>query len=321
MVGGVGGWGQNGAMPDLRRDPVTGDLVLLAPRRAARPHTVPPAAPASPSAACPFCPGNEHETPPEECRTGSGEPDTPGWRVRVVPNLYPIVGGPRAGEGAGGAHEVVVLSPDHEASFGMLADDAAIEALTVMRARAVHHLDAGRAFVQVLVNHRRAAGASIAHPHAQVIALEFVPPAVTALTERFAAARRDPLTADRENAPALIVAEDPAPTWCPWASRAPYAVRMAPPGPATAFASAPDDAVAAVAIASRNALGHLRHALSDPAYNLVVHTAPPTAAVPYWFVEVQPRTAIVAGFEQGTGVLVNTVPPEAAADALRGVAQ
>jgi UDPglucose--hexose-1-phosphate uridylyltransferase len=304
-------------VPDLRRDPVSGDLVLLAPSRAARPYTVPAAGAAPPAADCPFCPGHEDSTPPEVYRTGDGAPGTSGWRVRVFPNLYPIVGGPEAGEGAGGAHEVVVLSPDHAASFGMLPDAAAVDVLTVMQRRAVTHVDAGRAFVQVLINHRRAAGASIAHPHGQVVALEFLPPAVTAMAARFAAATRDPLTADRESAPGLVVADDPAPTWCPWASRAPYAMRVAPSGPATNFATAPDDVVAAVALAARDALARLRALLDDPPYNLVVHSAPPAASTPYWFIEVQPRVAIVAGFEQGTGVLVNTVAPETASEALR----
>ncbi len=101
-------------MSELRNDLVTGRVVLCAPGRAARPHTVDPA-PLGPAtvAGCPFCPGNEHETPPECHRTGTGDPDAPGWRVRVVPNLYPIVGGADAGPGAGGAHEVAILDPAH----------------------------------------------------------------------------------------------------------------------------------------------------------------------------------------------------------------
>jgi UDPglucose--hexose-1-phosphate uridylyltransferase len=305
-------------MPDLRRDPVTGELVLLAPGRATRPHTV-AATPTPPTApTCPFCEGHERKTPPEVFRTGAGAPDAPGWRVRVVPNLYPIVGGPEVGEGAGGAHEVVVLSPDHNRSFGMLTDDEAVEVLTVMRDRARHHLAAGRAFVQVLVNHGRAAGASIAHPHAQVVALEFVPPAVTTLASRFEAATRDPLTADRECDPELQVSSAPAATWCPWASRAPYTMRVAAPEPVVSFDAADDGAIAAVAVASRDALARVRQTIHDPAYNLVVYTAPPTGcAQPYWFVEIVPRTSVVAGFEQGTGVLVNTVTPEAASEVLR----
>jgi UDPglucose--hexose-1-phosphate uridylyltransferase len=303
-------------MPDLRRDPVTGDLVLLAPGRAARPHTVAPAS-AAPPKACPFCPGHEHETPPEVYRTGPGAPDTPGWRVRVAPNLYPIVGGPDAGEGARGAHEVVVLSPDHGRSFGMLTDDQAVEVVTVMRDRARVHLGAGCAFVQVLINQGRGGGASIAHPHAQVLALEFVPPAVAGLAARFDL-DADLLADDRTNGPGLVLTDDSAPAWCPWASPVPYSMRVAPPEPAVSFDRAADPAIAATALVARDALASLRTALDDPAYNLIVHTAPPAGtARPYWFVEIHPRTSVMAGFELGTGVLVNTVMPETAAKNLR----
>ncbi len=126
-------------VPELRRDELSGRWVLLAPGRAARPHTFGSSAPDAPGPdACPFCPGNEHLTPPEVYRTGDGAPDTPGWRVRVVPNLYPIVGGPDAGPGATGAHEVVVLSPAHRDSFAQLDDAQATEVLTVLRDRARH---------------------------------------------------------------------------------------------------------------------------------------------------------------------------------------
>ncbi|MBN2624496.1 MAG: hypothetical protein JXA83_14050, partial [Acidimicrobiales bacterium] len=130
-------------MNEARRDPLTGRWVIVAPGRAGRPDTTAPApAPASaagahPAAAdgCPFCPGHEHLTPPEIARTGAGEPGGPGWRTRVVPNRYPIVAGPAgaavSGHAAGdvprrerrpatGAHEVVVLSPDHARSLGAL---------------------------------------------------------------------------------------------------------------------------------------------------------------------------------------------------------
>ena len=84
-------------VPELRRDELSGRWVLLAPGRAARPHTSRSSVPDAPDAdVCPFCAGNEQLTPPEVYRTGGGAPDTPGWRVRVVPNLYPIVGGAEA---------------------------------------------------------------------------------------------------------------------------------------------------------------------------------------------------------------------------------
>jgi len=161
-------------VPELRHDALTGRLVLLAPSRAGRPNTTSPPLPGGDrggeaGGGCPFCPGHEHETPPELARTGDGIPDGPGWRVRVVPNLYPIVGGLGAGPGATGAHEVVVLSPDHARAFGALDQDQATEVLGVLRDRARVHAQAGRAHVQVLLNHGRGAGASIAHPHAQLL--------------------------------------------------------------------------------------------------------------------------------------------------------
>src|SRR5262249_7651007 len=158
-------------VPELRRDELSGRWVLLAPGRAARPHTFPPPARggASTPDECPFCPGHEKMTPPEVYRAGEGEADTPGWRVRVVPNLYPIVDGTDPGPGETGAHEVVVLSPSHTDSFAQLDERQAVQVLTVLRDRSRFHLGAGHTFVQVAINHGRAAGASIEHPHAQLV--------------------------------------------------------------------------------------------------------------------------------------------------------
>ena len=121
----------SGAYPDrsmqqLLVDELTGDRVILAPARALRPDTFRVHADPLPAsdAACPFCLGNEHETPPEVARAGSGAPDTPGWTLRVVPNKYPIVG-----DGVAGAHEVVVFSPAHDAGFGALSEPQAADVL------------------------------------------------------------------------------------------------------------------------------------------------------------------------------------------------
>jgi UDPglucose--hexose-1-phosphate uridylyltransferase len=253
-------------------------------------------------------------------RTGDGAPDTPGWRVRVVPNLYPIVGGADAGPGATGAHEVVVLSPAHDHSFAQLDDVQATEVLTVLRDRSRFHLDAGRTFVQVVINHGRAAGASIDHPHAQIVALDVMPPAVTEAIERFEAAGRDLVVADLDDAgDALRVVDGPVAAWCPHAASTPYELRIARRHGGARFADSDDGQIAAVARTVRSALGRLATTLGDVPYNLVVHTAPP--GVPpsafHWYVEVQTRLTTTAGFEQGTGILVNTTPPELGASRLR----
>jgi UDPglucose--hexose-1-phosphate uridylyltransferase len=308
-------------VPELRADPLTGELVLLAPGRAARPHTAPARpAPAAP-ARCPFCPGHEDDTPPEVTRVGEGGPDQRGWRLRVVPNLYPIVGGPDAAAGATGVHEVVVFSPDHHRSFGRLDDDDAVAALTMLRDRS-RALGAGQhAYVQVAVNEGRAAGASIAHPHAQVIALDFVPPAVDAALARFAAADADLVLADQgraADADGLVVTRAGAPAWCAPASSSAYEVRVAAPGAGARFQAASDGEVESVAITLRDVLAALDAVLDGPPYNVVLHDAPTVGEPPYhWWMRVLPRVAVAAGFELGTGVLVETVDPPVAAAALR----
>jgi len=309
-------------VPELRRDELSGRWVLLAPGRATRPHTFPASSGGARTtpANCPFCPGNEQLTPPEVYRTGDGAPDTPGWRVRVVPNLYPIVGGADAGPGATGAHEVVVLSPAHEASFAQLDRQQATEVLTVLRDRARHHLAAGRAFVQVVINHGRAAGASIEHPHAQIVALDLLPPAVAQAVERFEDAGHDLVMADLDRAgDDLRLVDEPVAAWCPRAGSAPYEMRLALRSPGARFDEAGDDDTRLLADVTRSVLARVGTATGDAPYNLVVHSGPPGATDTsfHWYVEVETRLAVVAGFEQGTGILVNTVPPELAARELR----
>lgn len=320
-------------MSELRDDLVTGRKVLLAPGRAARPHTVAsgPAGPATVEG-CPFCPGNEHETPPERCRTGAGDPDTPGWRIRVVPNLYPIVGGPDAGAGAHGAHEVVILDPDHSCDLARMSDAGVEELFTVLRDRARVHAADGLAHVQVLVNHGRAAGASIAHPHAQVIAIELVPPMVRDALARFAAARTDVVALDWEaSGPqgGRVVETPTAWAWCPWAAASPYETRIAAPDAGPRFEDTPDPALAAVARVTRDVAAGIGRVLGEVAYNVILHNGPthppghngpthPPGDAPYhWYLTVVPRVSTVAGFELGTGLLVNTLTPTDAATRLR----
>jgi UDPglucose--hexose-1-phosphate uridylyltransferase len=309
-------------MPELRRDELTGLWALIAPARAARPYTFPSpsAASAEPPADCPFCPGHEAMTPPEVYRTGEGMRDTKGWRIRVFPNLYPMVGGENPGPGASGAHEVMVLSPEHKRSFAQLAEEDAVAAVTVLRDRARRHLASGHSYVGAFINHGSAAGASIEHPHGQVVALDVVPPVVEAALARVDAAGTDLVAAAVAAAPhdRLVVVDGPAPAWCPAASSAPFEIRVAHRSTGARFDEATDAEVAAVALAARDALARLAAVLGDAPYSLVVHTAPQGRVGSFhWYVEIRPRISIAAGFEQATGIYVNIVPPERAASQLR----
>jgi UDPglucose--hexose-1-phosphate uridylyltransferase len=302
---------------ELREDLVTGALVVVAPGRSTRPDTFRTAAPALPATvpACPFCGGNECETPPEVARTGPGAPDTPAWRVRVVPNKYPIVG-----DGVPGAHEVVVLSPAHDRSFADLDDDAVAEVFLVLRERLAFHLAHGHRHAHAFINHGKPAGASIEHPHAQVIALDFVPPFVDRVLDRFAAAQRDLVhdAIDEARSAGCLVGDGDVVTWCPPASNTSYALRCALPYGRQRFDTAADGEVRATAIAVRDVLVRLRDVLGDVPYNVLIDTAPADDSRPFhWWIDITPRLNVTAGFEQATGLNVCTIAPDAAAAELR----
>lgn len=325
-------------MTQARLNPLTGRWVIVAPGRAQRPETVAPSpVPADDEAApvrddCPFCPGNEHLTPPEIARTGPGAPGAPGWRTRVFPNRYPIVDGPPGGADAradalrserpvGGAHEVVVLSPDHRRSLGRLDRVQVIEAVTVLRDRARAHAADGRRYTQVLVNHGAQGGASLAHPHAQVIAVDLEPPAVREELARITPPEgcvvcREITRHDHDRGLVLVRATE-AELWCPWASGTAYEMLLAPRRHRTRFEDA-DEELPAVAELLRDGVARLDRIVPGAPYNLAVHSRPAAVAEDYhWHVHVWPRLQREAGFELGSGLLVDVVEPQRATEELR----
>jgi len=313
------------SMPELREDPITGRRAIVAPGRSARPRGIAPrseaGAPPQPgwSANCPFCPGNEHATPPEVARFGDGEPDGPGWRVRVVPNLYPIAGADASGA-VGGAHEVIVSSPAHNQPLQRLDPPQARDVVRMLRDRSAFHLGRGLAHAQPFVNHGRAAGASLTHPHAQLVALDFVPPEVARLASRFGAAGRDLVDEElraEQHGPRAVLDGDVF-AWCPAASPSPWFVRCTLRSARPRFDQATDDEVDTFADTLCEVLVRLVCVLGPVDHNVVFHTAAPDTGRPFhWWADVVPRVSVAAGFELATGVDVCPVEPADAAAALR----
>lgn len=322
-------------MNELRRDPLTGRWVILAPGRADRPHQ-----PESRSATatsegtvtgCPFCPGHEHETPPEVARRGAGDPNGPGWNVRVIPNLYPIVHGVTGAESArdddlrrqraaGGAHEVAVLSPAHHRSLAHLDDGQVLQVLLALRDRARAHAETGRLYTQIMVNHGAGGGASLAHPHAQIVAIDVTPPTVDEEVAHISKGGECVVCRElqrRDGDASLDVAGQDALLWCPWWSSTAYELLLAPRRHRPRFEDTGPE-LEAVAASLRQGLARLDHRLGDPPYNLIVHTRPADRQTDYhWHIHIRPRLQLDAGFELGTGILVNTVDPAEAAKRLR----
>jgi UDPglucose--hexose-1-phosphate uridylyltransferase len=219
-----------------------------------------------------------------------------------------------------GAHEVIVNAPEHATSLAELADDRFAQALTVWRERMRAHADAS--YCQLIVNEGAGAGASLEHTHAQFYALAFVPAAVARERERVAAYRErtaggallsDIVAEEVRRRERLVAVDEDAVLVCPWASRSPYELRVAPRRVAPRFEE--DEAGTAMVQTAVHALA--RRFGGPPELNLWVRTAPRGAEHFHWHVDMAPRLTVHAGFEMGTGVDINIYPPERAAAELR----
>lgn len=311
---------------------------------------------AEPAAACPFCPGHESETPPEVWANrpeGSGA-DAPGWQQRSVPNLYPALAGPmgdatgaesvsesgltsgadpllasaRASEAdlfkrasAGGAHEVIVNSPRHVASLAELDEDEVAGAMAAWRSRMAAHAE-DASLVHLIVNEGPDAGATLEHTHAQLFALPFVPAEVARERERFNSYNQrttgghlleDVLVEEVRRRDRLVAIDAEVALFCPWASRSPFELRLVPRSATPRFDR--DDRGAGMLHRALRALVAIHG--EGMQLNLWVRSAPRGTEEFHWHLDIAPRLTTRGGFELGTGVDINSYPPERAAADLR----
>jgi UDPglucose--hexose-1-phosphate uridylyltransferase len=324
-------------MPEIRVDPLSGHKTIVAGERSARPGGEPrcPAPAPIDVEKDPFAEGHEQRTPPElyAVRPGGGEPNSPGWTVRVVPNLYPALepdgpGPPTDAEpdlfsatAAAGAHEVIVNAPESVLSLAELPPERVEGAMEAWRERMRAHADS--AYVQLIVNERREAGASLEHTHSQLYALGFVPGEVASERERCGAyATRtmgrdllEDLVAEEVRRGERIVAiDDEAVLLAPYGSRMPFQLMLAPRQPRMRFE---EDGPLGAALLHDGLSRLARHFGTSPPLNMWVRTAPRGAEHFCWRIDIAPRLTHLAGLELSTGVNLNIVAPEHAAAVLR----
>ncbi|MBN2207217.1 MAG: galactose-1-phosphate uridylyltransferase [Candidatus Aminicenantes bacterium] len=340
-------------MPQLRKDIISGRWVIVAAERSKRPDDFRPAqaAEAKPAEArgfCPFCVGNESKTPPEvyALRAEGTKPDEPGWRVRVVPNKFPALNrGPApARQTAGlltwmegvGVHEVVIENPDHDLELADLDAGHIRAVLKVFQDRIgsieeeLHYR-----YVQVFKNKGKEAGASLSHPHSQIVATPIVPKRVK--EEIYGAGRLFRHSKEcvfcriiREETAAkerLVYRNDHVLVKVPFAGRFPFEMRVVPLRHEAYFSRVREEELDGLADALKTALTRLKTVLADPPFNLIIHQAPNPAGknhtevdvekAYHWHIEILPVLTRVAGFEWGTGFYINPVAPETAAQFLR----
>lgn len=339
-------------MSELRHDPIVDRWVIIAAERAKRPSdfVVPKAK--EWNDVCPFCEGNEEQTPPEiyAIRKKMSKKDKPGWNIRVVPSLFPIllVDGnlDRRGEGVYdimngvGAHEIIVETPQHIKSLAELEEDQISAVLNTYIGR-VNDLkkDPRLKYVMIFKNYGYMAGASpILHSRSQIIATPSTPKRIkeelTGSKNYFYYRNRcvfcDMLRFELQNEKRIILDIDGFVVLAPYASRFPFEMWLMPKSHSCDFPSMEKEKMQDLAKILKLALKKLQIGVNNPPYNMVIHTAPfrKTEKAGYWttieedyhwHIEIMPRLTGVAGFEWGTGAYINTMSPEDAAKYLREV--
>lgn len=330
--------------PEFRLNPVTGEWVIIAPQRSLRPEEYSRAGrrrrpPPPLLKSCPFCPGNEHLTPPPvwEAPRPRGEK---GWQIRAFPNKYPALtpqprpqGEPQGplflSAGAWGLHEVLVETPIHNRFPA--SRDAAEMALLVRAYRERFLAVRSQGWARYLVifkNQGADAGTSIEHPHSQIMATPLVPETVR---RRGALARRHLRRTGRclhcqiaeeemRDGARIVYRNKSFVVFHPFAAAHPAETWIVPLEHRSSFAHISEAEERRLAEALGRTLRQLCHAFSDPDFNYVIHSAPlAEEGVPFhhWHLQLIPRLTRAAGFELASGVFINVAPPEETAERMR----
>lgn len=333
-------------MPELRKDPVVGRWVIISTERSRRPTNFHSEQPAVAQTFSPFAEGREDMTPPEvyAVRPPGGKTNGPGWTVRVVPNKFPAlqIEGQleRRGEGlydkmnGVGAHEVVIEGSNPELELADLPVEHLQQVLIAYRERMLDlKKDKRLRYVLVFKNKGSGAGATLEHPHSQIIATPIIPRMVQ---EELDGSRRYYELKERnvftdildqemaeDNGRRIVSTTERFVALAPFAPRFPFETWILPRQHRSSYHTIADpEEFLDFARILKDTLMRLNVALDTPPYNFVLHTAPLSDDdLPYyhWHLEIMPKLTRVAGFEIGSGFYINPTPPEDAAQYLREI--
>jgi UDPglucose--hexose-1-phosphate uridylyltransferase len=295
------------------------------------------------TSSCPFCPGNERMTPPavlvylKSGRNVVKKRDTDGvrytdWLIRCVPNLFSAFSPPEneddfKSDKAVGHHEVLVESPNH---VGHPAVAKKSQLANVVRGYVDRLEELSQKpyvkYVSIFRNHGLEAGASLSHAHSQIIAMPMIPSTVNEelrASKEFYEAHGECFFCDllrkEKSGPRFFWENRNFTAFASWAGINPFEFWVVPKSHQGTLLDMKSETVEGLAEALKTCLGALRSLLNDPPYNYGFHVAPTMKASKYyhWHLEVYPKLSIWAGFEKNTGVYINVVPPEDAAQNLK----
>lgn len=329
---------QKKSTSELRFDLVSKDWVLIATGRAKRPEEFAKHERIKIEMAakdCPFCNLATQEKPVLEYKDEAGE-----WQVAVIPNKYPAFAqtgdlneraeGPYSIMDGVGFHEVVVTR-DHNKSLAELDVPQIHKVIDAYQERYLELMNEKQInYISIFHNHGHEAGASIAHPHSQIIAMPLTDPdlqrSINGSKNFFETFGECPhckmIKWDMDNGQRIVYSNDKFIVLAPFASRMAFEVRIYPKEHHAYFERIKEEDKNLLAQAFKAVLSKLRAGLNDPAYNFFLHTAPADGKDYnhyHWHFEILPKTAIWAGFEMGTGIEISTVEPEKAAKYLREI--
>ncbi|MBI2252037.1 MAG: galactose-1-phosphate uridylyltransferase [Armatimonadetes bacterium] len=333
-------------MPELRKDPITGRWVIIATERAKRPDDFKHHEELKTSAkaqVCQLCPGNEAMTPQEVTvyRDAGTSANSPGWWTRVVPNKFPALlpEGELNRDGIGmydmmngiGIHDVIIETPMHDQPIALMSQRQVEEILWIYRDRylALKH-DRRLKYILIFKNHGKAAGASLEHPHSQLIATPIIPKWVMnelegsqsyyGFKERcvYCDIIKEELFAKNR----LVMENQNFVAFEPYASRFPFETWIMPKKHSSDYSYIEKSEIMDLAEILRDILGRIYKLLNNPPYNYILHTTPlewDCKHYYHWHIEIMPILTKMAGFEWGTGMYINPTVPEQAAQSLREV--
>lgn len=326
-------------MSELRQDLVSGDWILISPGRGKRPDQFKSEKrKRTPKKGCIF------ENPRDAAAGGViilSTPEGKNWKIQVIPNKYPAVTkenprvidesqkGPFLALPGYGYHEVVITR-DHDDTFPDLNSENALLVLKTFQKRYKGlSKDKNIAYVHIFANVGKTAGATVYHPHYQILAIPIIPPDVRRSLEGSKEYKKlnntcvhcTQIAWEIEQKKRIICETEHAIVFAPYVSKEPFEMRVFPKAHRPFFEDSSESELKSISEALQTALLKLKNGLNDPDYNFFIHTSPSQERTKHshyhWHIEIFPKTNVSAGFELGTSIEVNPMDPDDAAAFLR----
>jgi len=327
-------------MSEFRQNLATKEWVIIAPNRGERPRDFGSAIEHNGDAPayredCPFCPGNEDHTSEELLRIDREE----GWLIRVVVNRYSALStdhsvarreyGRFLKSDSYGHAEVIIESPRHNDLLAALEPSHLEDLLRVYRMRMAEiSMMQNIAIVMLFRNFGPRAGTSLEHPHTQIIASPIIPPHIRDPFQKAAlhydsygtCVYCDMIAEEIRQQERMVYENEYYAVFCPFAARTPYELRIYPKVHNASYFWSSKEELSYLAAALGRTLRAMHAVLGNPSYNLILRTSPvgdEDVRYLHWYFVIVPRISTSAGFEMGSGIYINPVPPERSAEELR----